>query len=99
MLYNATNIKTIFDKKKTLEGLLIKKTKIIVSNYRAVLERDFCTLGTGNIPFPFIKTSLVDGIEFLLKELLKFSVHLGYSVLIVISAFKFSVFILKIYTK
>ena len=35
MLYNATNIKTIFDKKKTLEGLLIKKSKIIVSNYRA----------------------------------------------------------------
>ena len=34
MLYNATNIKTIFDKKKTLEGLLIKKSKIIVSNYR-----------------------------------------------------------------
>ena len=34
MLYNATNIKTIFDKKKTLEGLLIKKSKIIMSNYR-----------------------------------------------------------------
>ena len=37
MLYNATNIKTIFDKKKTLECLLIKKSKIIVSNYRATL--------------------------------------------------------------
>ena len=27
MLYNATNIKTIFDKKKTLEGLLSKKSQ------------------------------------------------------------------------
>lgn len=27
MLYNATNIKIIFDKKKTLEGLLSKKTQ------------------------------------------------------------------------
>lgn len=35
--YNAINIKTIFDKKKTLEGLLIKKSKIIVSNYRGFL--------------------------------------------------------------
>ena len=62
------------------QARIVRQPEIVVRTevqcLAAVLKGDFGTLGGADIAFVFVKTGLFDGLQLILKILLKFPVHM-----------------------